>query len=134
MEIDPEDFKQLIGILQKLVETNVSKSDKTEEREEESTAQINSNKIRTSNKKSKVGKSKDGGFVNKFLDMKEATMHKNDSEIDKKLNKYPPTQRSRAFKLIDVKCRVCGKNEQVAPGIVESISRYKCNKCSTSPG
>jgi hypothetical protein len=65
--------------------------------------------------------------------MPERNMHKSDTKIDKKLNKYPPTPRNRPFKAIDVVCRICGKKESVNPKIIpESADRYKCNKCSSS--
>ena len=38
---------------------------------------------------------------------------------------------------IEVKCRSCGKTEKVSPALVvkdEDGFRYKCNKCSCSPG
>jgi lysyl-tRNA synthetase class I len=66
--------------------------------------------------------------------MAEYRMHKDDVLIDKKLNKLPPTQRARNYKPLKVKCRVCGKTENINPSLVESIERYKCNRCSTSAG
>ena len=38
---------------------------------------------------------------------------------------------------IEVRCRTCGKTEKVSPALVvkdEDGFRYKCNKCSCSPG
>ena len=38
---------------------------------------------------------------------------------------------------IEVRCRSCGKTEKVSPALVikdEDGYRYKCNKCSCSPG
>ena len=38
---------------------------------------------------------------------------------------------------IEVRCRSCGKTEKVSPALVvkdEDGFRYKCNKCSCSPG
>jgi hypothetical protein len=73
--------------------------------------------------------------TNKFVDMPEKAMHKEDVAIDKKLSVRPPVPRARSFKLVKVVCRVCGKREEVSPGLIhESIDRYKCNKCSTSSG
>lgn len=155
MEIDPEDFKQLVGLLQKLVETNIEPKQKTVKKKKQSQKQVveeqqieedyededmdvssqpTNSVIKTANKKLKPARNNKGEFVNKFLSMNESSMHKDDSAIDKKLSKYPPTQRARQFRFVDAKCRVCGKTEQVPPGLVESINRYKCNKCSTSPG
>ena len=72
---------------------------------------------------------------NLFDDMPEKDMHKSDSEVDKKLNKYPPTPRTRSYRPIDVCCRICGKKESISPSLApEDISRYKCNKCCSSQG
>lgn len=144
MEINDNDFKQLIGLLQQLVSNQSQNSakqktqqttDKNNEDEdfdaEEEIEQQSSPVIKNKKSKSVVKKTK---FVNKFLQMKEANMHQSDAEIDKKLNKYPPTQRGREYSPVEVKCRVCGKNDQVHPSLVESKDRYKCNNCSTSQG
>ena len=66
--------------------------------------------------------------------MPECGMHKEDVEIDKKLQKYPPTARNRPVNFIDVRCRVCGKHDSVSENLVDSAERYKCNNCSRSPG
>lgn len=72
---------------------------------------------------------------NKFLDMAEFTMHKADSIIDKKLNVRPPTPRTRQFKPLSVRCRVCGKEEEINPALLSTEpNRYKCNSCSSIPG
>lgn len=138
MGLDNDDIKQLIAILQKgLVEDsdspkNDNENDEVVEQQEiikpTKKSRRNTNSNRSSNKKTRQK------FVNKFLSMNEATMHKDDVAIDKKLNKAPPTQRSRQYQNVKVKCRVCGKEESVSPALVESRERYKCNKCSTSPG
>lgn len=126
MELDinnPELIKQLIGALQKLLPSD---SNTIEDEPSES-----SHNIRTKTRKfSKENKSTN---INKFADMPEKEMHKADTKIDKKLNKYPPTPRNRPFKAVDVVCRTCGKKESVNPKIIpESTDRYKCNKCSSS--
>lgn len=72
---------------------------------------------------------------NKFLDMPEFSMHKQDSIIDKQLNVRPPTPRTRQFKPIAVQCRVCGKKETINPALLSTEpNRYKCNSCSSIPG
>lgn len=72
---------------------------------------------------------------NKFLEMAEFSMHKADSIIDKKLAVQPPTPRTRKFTPIKVKCRVCGKEEEINPSLLASDKeRYKCNKCSAIAG
>jgi hypothetical protein len=62
------------------------------------------------------------------------------SKSDKKNNVH--LQRERMIKRrpsgrIEVRCRSCGKIEKVSPALVvkdEDGYRYKCNKCSCSPG
>jgi hypothetical protein len=66
--------------------------------------------------------------------MPEFNMCKEDLEFDRKVKKPAPSARLRDCEPIKVRCRVCGKNEKVAPDLVESIERYKCNKCSTGAG
>lgn len=136
MEIDENDFKQLLGLMKQLVEQNAEKSVKQEcfpENDEDATDQFDE-KITKKTRGPVVKKGKSPKFENKFLSMKESSMHKGDTAIDKKLNISPPTQRSRKFEYIDVKCRVCGKSEKISPALAESRDRYKCNRCSASPG
>ena len=72
---------------------------------------------------------------NKFDSMAEKNLHRADIEIDKKLNKYGPTPRTRTFKTVKVTCRVCHKTEEVNPAILtDSADRYKCNACARSAG
>ena len=119
MALDKEDIKQLIAILQKGL---------TDDMEEENPPEIKSKSgsTKTTNNKKK--------YHNKFETMTEAGMHKEDVEIDRRLRKLPPTQRSRDYQPLKVRCRVCGREELANPSLVESIDRYKCNKCSTSAG
>lgn len=136
MEIDDNDFKQLLGLLQQLVQktastTNSTADDEPDEDDEDVSPKPKGRKRIADNTKPRKKKRK---FVNKFLQMREASMHKEDTEIDKKLSKVPPTQRSRQFEYVQVRCRVCGKEEKVIPALAEARDRYKCNKCSTSPG
>lgn len=131
MEIDENDFKQLIGLLQQLVQKTSNQDNQEEDDDGEDIVKSKGRRRVSEDTKSKKKKRK---FVNKFLNMKEASMHKEDTEIDKKLSKLPPTQRSRSFEYVKVKCRVCGKEEKVIPSLAEARERYKCNRCSTSPG
>lgn len=72
---------------------------------------------------------------NLFLNMQEKDMHKNDVEIDKKLAPKQLTSRNRPSTMIEVKCRVCGKEESVSSQLItDSIGRYKCNNCSRGSG
>jgi hypothetical protein len=74
--------------------------------------------------------------TNKFVDMPESKMHREDSTIDKKLSVSPPVARSRNYTPVQATCRICGKKEFVNPAIVYDLreNRYKCNTCSTSSG
>jgi lysyl-tRNA synthetase class I len=117
---NPEEIKKLISLLQTLVDQNSKESD------DEPESKIKTKTARSGNKKK---------MKNKFLDMPEKNMHKEDSAIDKRLNVHPPTLRNRKFIPVEVTCRSCGKKEKVNPAIVpESTDRYKCNKCSSSAG
>lgn len=124
MALDNDDIKQLIAILQRGLTEDLSSSDSDK-----------SEFDKQSFSKSKPRKrSKEIEAKNLFEKMSEFKMHKDDVEIDKKLSKHPPTQRSRNFSAVDVKCRVCGREEKMNPILVESRERYKCNKCARSSG
>lgn len=125
MSLNNDDIKQLIAILQRGL------SDDNESVEENESLQ---EKPKKKKKPSATKPSTKSKFQNKFLDMAESNMHKDDVEIDRKLTKYPPTPRTRQFIPLSVVCRVCGRHEKVNPAIVESADRYKCNKCSSSAG
>lgn len=127
--LDSEQINQLIYMLQKMLpdskeENQSAKSKKTKPVKKKNTNPIRSKKLNSEEIRE-----------NKFLDMPERQMHKSDSVIDKKLNKFPPTPRGRSFQYIEVKCRLCGKSEKVSPKLLpESLERYKCNRCSSSEG
>lgn len=125
MALDNDDIKQLIAILQKGL-TNES----TEEEEPVVKPPKNKNNIKT--KKTRVSNDNE---TNKFLSLGFDRLHKDDVAIDKLLKKNPPTSRKRNVKILDVKCRVCGKAEKISASLLhESPDRYKCNKCCSSPG
>lgn len=158
MQLDNNDVKQLLAILQQLVEKvtvagtadpetveeSVAKPSKKkrgrkpkveeptdteqdDDSENEEDYKFNS-KIKTKNINVKKK------TYNKFDSMPEYRMHKEDVEIDKKLNIAPPSQRSRTYKPVDARCRVCGRVESVNPALVDSSERYKCNRCAASAG
>lgn len=120
--LDPDQIKGLISLLQNLLPNEVNSS---------ATKKSSSKKTNTAQSKNKNNKTKSS---NKFDQMAEFRMHKEDIAVDKKLSKFPPVPRTRQFTPIEVICRVCGKKEKVNPGVVESIDRYKCNKCCSSNG
>jgi hypothetical protein len=122
---NPEQLKQLIAALQSLLPSDSQPTSIPEEDDEEEVV----SPIKTKNSRQRSKK-----VVNKFLSMPEMNMHKEDSDVDRKLAKHPPVARSREFEPVEVTCRVCGVSETINPSLVESVSRYKCNKCSTSAG
>lgn len=125
---NPEQIHQLIALLQQLLPKDSVENQKSTQYEEEEF--VSPMKTRGSKKISKSQR------PNKFVDMPEKNMHKDDSAIDKILCKMPPVARSREFTPVMVKCRICGETDEVNPSLVTSDSknRYKCNKCSTSAG
>lgn len=136
---NPEQIQQLISVLQALLpkdtQTNKPTNDESIENDNsnpDEIEQFTNSAIRT---KSSKKFSKREASTNKFLAMPERNMFKEDSKIDKLLNKHPPVERSREFALVKVTCRVCGKTEEINPALAgESPARYKCNNCSTSAG
>lgn len=124
MALEKEDIQQLIAILQKGLVDNDSDNN-------------NNNKTQTKSRKSnkKTDSKKHTKSTNNLFDkMSEASMHKDDVEIDKKLSRFPPTTRSRSYEPVEVRCRVCGRQEKVNPALIEAVDRYKCNKCARSAG
>jgi len=125
--LDPNQIKQLIGMLQKMLpnKEDIAKKNTKKKNKPKSSLKTVSRSKRVIDQKRE----------NKFVDMPEMSMHKSDTLIDKQLQKFPPTPRSRGFSLVNVVCRTCGKKEQVSPKLVpESIDRYKCNNCSSTQG
>jgi lysyl-tRNA synthetase class I len=126
MPLDNDDIKQLIAILQKGLSTN---TDPKEDDIPEEQAPIKTKR------KTRATSSPNQNKVNKFDNMREKNLHKEDVEIDKVLSRYPPTNRSREFSMIDVTCRVCGRKEEINPALLyDAPNRYKCNRCSKEPG
>lgn len=136
MNVEPEKIRALISILQSMLEP----SENAEELDDEPTPV--KTKVKT---KVKASASKKRGsantkktqpkFINKFDSMPEKNLHKDDVAIDKKLCNKPPVPRNRSFEFVDATCRICHKTESINPAILtDSLDRYKCNKCSTSPG
>lgn len=130
MEIDKEDLKTLVLLLNKLVE-------KIDQPEKENTIkQISETKPKRKYTKRSTNEDTNEKLrnKNKFCSMPESTMHKSDVDIDKKLNRFPPSKRERQYSSINVVCRVCGRREDVNPSLVDSTERYKCNRCSRVAG
>lgn len=127
-----KDIKKLIALLQVLADASEDEpeQDESEEKPKKVARSKKSTVTKTTGRKDK----KESKFVNKFLDMPEKDMHKDDANVDKKLNVHPPVARSRDFDPVQVVCRVCNKTEMIPPSLVESVSRYKCNNCAKNPG
>jgi hypothetical protein len=124
LQEDPEKLKQLISLLSSLLPEDETEEELVDSKKKKSDPiKNNSRKLNTRSARE-----------NKFLNMPEANMHKEDCLIDKKLQKYPPSLRNRPVNFVKVKCRVCGKTEEISENVVDSTERYKCNNCSTSAG
>lgn len=121
MGLDNEDIKQLIAILQR----GLTKDDSDDDDIVDEPVQPKTKRKTQPKKKQRP---------NKFEQMPEFKMCKEDVEIDKKIKKPPPSLRKPQFSFVKVQCRVCGKSEEVAPSLIETIERYKCNKCATGAG
>lgn len=134
MSLNNDDIKLLISILQKALVTDEQESDTSVEQPKAANAKKQASKPIAKTKKKKVANSSSDHY-NKFESMPERNMHKEDSQIDKMLTKYAPTERSREFSLATVTCRVCGRTETINPNLIyDAGSRYKCNKCAKNPG
>lgn len=128
---NPEAVKKLIDLLSSLIETPQDEEANTQP----SKKNTKKNNAKVTNVRGRNSRSERPKHTNKFLTMSEKNMFKEDVQIDKLLSKYPPTERSRSTAKIDVKCRICGREETIHPSMLcESVERYKCNNCSTSPG
>ena len=129
---NPDQIKSLIAILSSLLP---DESNNEVENTPVKTKRSTKTKTPPRNKDIKTHKTKAKANGNNIFDsMIEKQSHKEDSIIDKKLNRYPPTERNRQFEYVTVQCRCCGKKEKVNPGLLTEKDRYKCNKCAISAG
>lgn len=118
ISLNPQQIQQMIQMLQSMLPTQEAKTETVED----APVHTQTNNISLNTR-------------NKFDDMPERRMHKEDIAIDKKLATQPPVPRARKFTLVKVSCRVCGKKEEVNPVLItDSIDRYKCNRCSGTAG
>jgi lysyl-tRNA synthetase class I len=123
--LTPEQIHQMIGMLKSMLPDQQAQDEDNSQEKPVSETSI----------KNRPSKKISGTFSNKFDQMMEAKLHKEDTEIDKALSVYGPTPRQRKFEPVKVLCRLCGKSEMVNPAVLsESKDRYKCNACSRSPG
>ena len=135
--MDKSDLNELKNMLSGLVEEIIDeKLDKITTKHEQKTEK----KQKYRRRKQKERES--GSFDVDSLDLTAAEKKElaQASKSDKKNNVH--LQRERMIKRrpsgrIEVRCRSCGKIEKVSPALVvkdEDGYRYKCNKCSCSPG
>jgi len=128
--LTPDQIQAMIAMLQKMLPAETSSNSDEEENDDHFVETKKTNSFQRNETKNTRKKAK-----NKFADMPEMNMHKEDREIDNKLCIQPPVPRARPFNYVNPICRGCGKKEKVNPKLVhESIDRYKCNKCSSSSG
>jgi hypothetical protein len=134
MDLDPtnpEQIKMLISMLQSMLPKENSSTDSNTQQDQHKSRKVD--EFDNPNIKTKSTKTANAR-TNKFLSMPERNMHKADTLIDKKLSVQPPSPRTRSFEPVQVVCRSCGKQEKVNAAILDSLDRYKCNKCSTMAG
>lgn len=128
--LTPDQIQQMIAMLQAMLPKTTPSNPDAEKISDDIAEVDHTEKIKT-----RPSKKISGGFSNKFDEMMEARLHKEDIEIDKMLAVHAPTPRTRRFEPVRVTCRVCGKSETVNPtALSESKDRYKCNTCARSPG
>ena len=131
---NPEQIKQMIGLLSTLLETVNQQNNIDHSSDDEKDTTETPDRLSINNKTVHRNKTKEPR-ENKFLSMPEATLHKEDPEIAKKLYKQPPMSRNRKNQTIKARCRVCGKEEKIQSSLLYGgIERFKCNKCSATPG
>lgn len=117
--LTPDQIKQMISMLSAMLPQDAGTND-----DDEFVSSIKTKKVT----------SKKSNFKNKFLEMSEKNLHKEDTEIDKLLSVTAPTPRNRNNSTVKVRCRVCGKQEDISASLVLDKDRYKCNKCCSGAG
>ena len=111
----------------------VKKTRKNQSEVEEDSYIAPSNSIRTKSRKN--FRPNNEYFNNKFDEMSEAGMHKEDRKIDKLLNRRDPIARVRPGTLVKAVCKKCKVEETVSNKLLNSDSSgYKCNRCSGTEG
>lgn len=125
---NPEQLKKFIAALSSLLppeENNIAEKPKARKtRTTRKTTKKITSKTRASEEKH-----------NKFLDMAESDMFKEDPKIAQKLYNRPPMKRRNKKPKLSVTCRICGKREEISSSLLYGDKdRYKCNKCCGSAG
>jgi hypothetical protein len=135
--MDKSDLNELKNMLSGLVEEIIDeKLDKITTKHEQKTEK--KQKYRRRKQKEREQSGFDVGTLDLTAAEKKelAQASKSDKQNNVHLQKERLTRR-RPSGRIEVRCRSCGKTEKVSPALVvkdEDGFRYKCNKCSCSPG
>ena len=127
-ELSPAQIKQMIGMLKAML---------PEDKEEAVAVKTDVSPLINPNTPIKdAGPSyRTGKHYNKFDEMMENKLHKQDTELQKKLSQYPPVPRNRSVSMVKATCRICGKSEEDSASLLyEGEARYKCNSCSKGSG
>ena len=129
---NPEQIKQMISLLSSMLEdTNTEPKTKRRSTKKKTAKRKTVKESTTTTRKSR----KKPTTTNKFDQMSESSMFKENPDTAKKLYSKPPMTRRPKKNLVNVKCRICGKEEKISASLLTSgIDRYKCNKCSSSAG
>jgi hypothetical protein len=137
--MDKSDLNELKNMLSGLVEEIIEeKLDKMTSKHEHKTEKKQKYRRRKQTEK----KTTNNGFNIDELGLSAAEKKelaqasKSDRQNNVHVQRERLTQR-RPSGRIEVRCRSCGKTEKVSPALVikdEDGFRYKCNKCSCSPG
>lgn len=132
---NPEQIKQLIGILSSLLPTDGADEEiDTKPKKPKTRRRSTQTKKTTTNKTTKFKKDT-SQHTNKFVDMPESQMFREDPGVAKKLYQQPPMKRRSRKNKINVTCRICGKREEISSGLLYGdVDRYKCNKCCSNAG
>ena len=131
---DPDQIKQLIGILSSLLPKE-EEEPKTKTRKKRVAKKKTTKKTTSRKNAASITKKNANAKVNKFVDMPESQMFKEDPKVAKKLYQQPPMKRRSLKRKISVTCRICGKREEISSGLLHGdVDRYKCNKCCSNAG
>ena len=132
---NPEQIKQLIGILSSLLPTDdLDKETEAEPKKPKTRRKPAQTKKTTTNKSTRFKKDTTQ-HTNKFVDMPESQMFRENPDVSQKLYQQPPMKRRPRKNKINVTCRICGKREEISSGLLYGdVDRYKCNKCCSNAG
>jgi len=132
---DPDQIKQLIGILSSLLPKEEDEEPKTQPSKKRVVKKKTTKATSSRKNVASAAKKTTSTRVNKFVDMPESQMFKESSKVSKKLYQQPPMKRRPKQRKISVTCRICGKKEEIPSSLLHGdVGRYKCNKCCSNSG